>query len=208
MGYKAVINDPSYLCHFNKNHSKTNGQFTSGDGDGDGITNDHRNQKPFKSMSRKEQKAYIKERQEKQNKIQNRSLHINDFDDTPEGKQLLSDERKAAKIFEELDRKWYDATDSTYTKFNSDDPKFVSSWEKANRAWIDAEKKYLTAKGESICKQLLKEYSAKDISELSFGWIPSWKSAEGKSTSIINYDGSIDDLIKEYGISYHDAHQY
>jgi hypothetical protein len=32
---------PDYLVHFNKNHSPKNGQFTSGDGDGDGISNDH-----------------------------------------------------------------------------------------------------------------------------------------------------------------------
>ena len=31
----------SYLIHYNKNHSSKNGQFTSGDGDGDGIANDH-----------------------------------------------------------------------------------------------------------------------------------------------------------------------
>lgn len=30
-----------YLIHFNKNHSKANGQFISGDGDSDGIVNDH-----------------------------------------------------------------------------------------------------------------------------------------------------------------------
>ena len=36
---------PDYLVHFNKNHSKTNGQFVSGDGDGDGVVNDHANQK-------------------------------------------------------------------------------------------------------------------------------------------------------------------
>lgn len=36
---------PSYLIHYNKNHSKTNGQFVSGDGDGDGVVNDHANQK-------------------------------------------------------------------------------------------------------------------------------------------------------------------
>jgi hypothetical protein len=34
-----------YLIHYNKNHSKANGQFVSGDGDGDGIANDHANQK-------------------------------------------------------------------------------------------------------------------------------------------------------------------
>ena len=32
-----------YLIHFNKNHSSKNGQFTSGDGDGDGVVNDHKN---------------------------------------------------------------------------------------------------------------------------------------------------------------------
>jgi hypothetical protein len=31
----------NYLMHFNKNHSPKDGKFTSGDGDGDGITNDH-----------------------------------------------------------------------------------------------------------------------------------------------------------------------
>lgn len=40
---------PTYLVHYNKNHSKANGQFVSGDGDGDGISNDHKNQvKPNK----------------------------------------------------------------------------------------------------------------------------------------------------------------
>lgn len=33
----------NYLIHFNQNHSSKNGQFTSGDGDGDGIRNDHAN---------------------------------------------------------------------------------------------------------------------------------------------------------------------
>ena len=35
------------LTHYNKNHSKANGQFTSGDGDGDGISDDHHNQSKF-----------------------------------------------------------------------------------------------------------------------------------------------------------------
>jgi hypothetical protein len=33
----------AYLIHYNKNHSKANGQFVSGDGDGDGIIDDHHN---------------------------------------------------------------------------------------------------------------------------------------------------------------------
>lgn len=39
------IKYPSYLVHFNKNHSDKNGQFISGDGDGDGQINDHKNKK-------------------------------------------------------------------------------------------------------------------------------------------------------------------
>ena len=32
---------PDYLVHFNKLHSKKNGQFVSGDGDSDGIADEH-----------------------------------------------------------------------------------------------------------------------------------------------------------------------
>ena len=52
MAYSINYNiDSSYLIHYNKNHSKANGQFVSGDGDGDGVANDHANQKKNKSDS-------------------------------------------------------------------------------------------------------------------------------------------------------------
>lgn len=41
----------TYLIHYNKNHSKANGQFVSGDGDGDGIVNDHANQRKSTSSA-------------------------------------------------------------------------------------------------------------------------------------------------------------
>lgn len=43
---------PTYLVHFNKNHSSKDGRFTSGDGDGDGIVNDHANRSKNGSGSR------------------------------------------------------------------------------------------------------------------------------------------------------------
>ena len=44
MSYKYTFNnDNNYLAHFNKNHSKANGQFISGDGDDDGVIDDHHN---------------------------------------------------------------------------------------------------------------------------------------------------------------------
>lgn len=41
--YKAVINttNDDYIMHFNKNHSPHDGKFTTGDGDGDGVADDH-----------------------------------------------------------------------------------------------------------------------------------------------------------------------
>jgi len=42
MIYNYTFNDSSpYFAHFNKNHDKKNGQFTFGDGNGNGVLNDH-----------------------------------------------------------------------------------------------------------------------------------------------------------------------
>lgn len=46
-----------YLIHYNKNHSKTNGQFVSGDGDGDGQVNDRAAKKAQKEKDRAKLKA-------------------------------------------------------------------------------------------------------------------------------------------------------
>ena len=43
----------AYLIHYNKNHSPKNGQFVSGDGDGDGIVNDQHHKKESKVYSAK-----------------------------------------------------------------------------------------------------------------------------------------------------------
>lgn len=40
-----------YLMHFNKNHDKKSGRFSFGDGDGDGIRDDHSNQSKKQSTS-------------------------------------------------------------------------------------------------------------------------------------------------------------
>lgn len=50
--HSIIVDCGDYLAHFNKNHSKANGQFTSGDGDSDGITDDHHNYKKNKIVSR------------------------------------------------------------------------------------------------------------------------------------------------------------
>lgn len=50
--HSSMVNCGNYLVHFNKNRSKATGQFISGDGDGDGIVDDHHNQ-PRTSSQRK-----------------------------------------------------------------------------------------------------------------------------------------------------------
>ena len=51
MGY------PDYLVHYNRNHDKKSGRFTYGDGDGDGIRDDHSNQKDKETVGEKVRKA-------------------------------------------------------------------------------------------------------------------------------------------------------
>ena len=58
-----------YLIHFNKNHSPKNGQFVSGDGDGDGIVDDHHYKKLDKMSDKKLYKTLKKEVQSKRSKI-------------------------------------------------------------------------------------------------------------------------------------------
>ncbi len=47
----------NYIIHYNQNHSKSNGQFISGDGDGDGIVNDHANQRKANARRAAERSA-------------------------------------------------------------------------------------------------------------------------------------------------------
>ena len=56
------MNDyPTYLIHFNKNHDPKNGQFAEGDGDSDGIVNDHLNQRQLKKIRKAAAKAERKD---------------------------------------------------------------------------------------------------------------------------------------------------
>ena len=63
---------PDYLIHFNKNHSPKNGQFVSGDGDGDGQIDDRHNGK--KNLARRYMdwsKGYIENDKRIRNNIAN-----------------------------------------------------------------------------------------------------------------------------------------
>lgn len=50
----------AYLIHYNKNHSPKNGQFISGDGDADGVRDDHHNYSKNKITNPKGGTSYKK----------------------------------------------------------------------------------------------------------------------------------------------------
>lgn len=72
MGY------PDYLVHYNRNHDKKSGRFTYGDGDGDGIRDDHSNQKDKESFGDKVKKA-AKTYDEVTESSRNRSLRTEKY---------------------------------------------------------------------------------------------------------------------------------
>lgn len=78
---------PTYLVHFNKNHSSKDGKFTYGDGDGDGIIDDHRNQ-----LSKNGKSLYQKLKKER-NKVE--SVLSEKYKDSTEIKSIVDDKRVA-----------------------------------------------------------------------------------------------------------------
>ena len=83
---EAIMTD--YLIHYNKNHSPKNGQFISGDGDGDGVANDNAHSKyelkggsktAFGGQTKKEYKKKLEEDYRKQGvrKIQSKRFAMN-----------------------------------------------------------------------------------------------------------------------------------
>ena len=182
---------PTYLVHFNKNHSPKNGQFVSGDGDGDGQT-EYRdrlrnNKKTFKEMSRKEQKQYIKDRRKLNNEIINRSIDIgSEFDKTPKGKEL---HKKLSKSYDEI---W----DINFINQQLSDPHNPKVKEVEER-FYKSEKDFLMERGRYEVKKLLEEYDPKEIAELSSGIVIPFRSSEGRSSVEIKYK-DVDDLIEKY----------
>ena len=91
---------PSYLVHYNQNHSAKNGQFISGDGDGDGISNDHKNQK--KTTARK---TTAKKTTSKKKTTKKKTTTWNAFDD-PFSLQNMQKYTARAEIFANSYRKY------------------------------------------------------------------------------------------------------
>lgn len=175
---------PTYLVHFNRNHDSKNGQFTYGDGDGDGKINDTE----YDKLSRRQKKQYVKYRQKRQNEIQNYHTHRND-----------DNADKLYKKYMEAYDKFYNNSELDYDKNPKEYYKLMEQFERYEKEWLMYE-------GEQEAKQLIEKFGAKDVSELSFGFVSPFLSAKGKSTVTMKYD-DVDDLIKQYAKEFYYAHR-
>lgn len=86
---------PTYLIHYNKNHSKANGQFVSGDGDGDGVANDHKNQKKELTSAEKKAKERAQLKRTRKKIINQQKQYLKDNSPVEQFKKLPKKEKKA-----------------------------------------------------------------------------------------------------------------
>lgn len=93
---------PTYLVHFNKNHDSKNGQFTFGDGDGDGLLGDHYSEKEKKQIrsitstvgSSRTQKAFLQI--DRSRNAREARRNISEYE-----KSARNDEKEALKLGDE-----------------------------------------------------------------------------------------------------------
>lgn len=101
MGY------PDYLIHYNRNHDKKSGRFTYGDGDGDGIRDDHSNQKDKETVGEKVRKAvdtYDRVTEESRNRSLRNERYKVSKGDLRRQQAEISSKTTSAKTQEKMDK--------------------------------------------------------------------------------------------------------
>lgn len=190
---------PNYLIHFNKNHSSSSGQFISGDGDGDGVVDDHHNYKKNKVTDPKGDWGFHDSRDRKYRKKlikmgKQRQKYDEEFENSEFGKKARENLSKIVKEYQDLERKsqnkqqvWDDERGWVFK-----DKKFDSKITKAGSAAQTAEMDYFSTKGKYVCNKLLEKNSAYDVSSYGIGWdLP------------VKYKDSVNELIDNYGEQYY-----
>ena len=118
----------SYLIHFNKNHSSKNGQFVSGDGDSDGVRDDHHNysknevtspdgkgvSKPLSRYTGEKAEKYLKKDGIKKVRKTIHDEYTKKYGNKA-GKHLAADERKYNEAYKKAYKKVSDLMSGYYT---------------------------------------------------------------------------------------------
>lgn len=155
-----------YLIHFNRNHNKKTGRFDFGDGDGDGIRNDHANQKKKVSFEKKIQK--VAKSYDKMNKdIRKRALATEQYKvekgDLRRQQAEISDATTSAKTNEKRSK----AELSQYKKEASSENRLRALEEKRAKAQLEAERKAAKHQEEMIKRQMQAEKRAEKLQKIT-----------------------------------------
>lgn len=178
MQYRAIINSSPYIMHFNKNHDKSNGQFTFGDGDGDGQTEyQDRIRKLDKMSDGKLYRTLKKEVHKQRGKVQgsgNNWMVLNPIGE--HSKKLIDEKNKLEKQYEKsqkykewekkvkkLDEEWSNLTD--LGKY----PEYEQRWDELMDQ--QPKKDFDTLYFVKIGKQYTDDYINKGGKELTMAYI-------------------------------------
>ena len=175
---------PTYLVHFNKNHSKKNGQFTYGDGDGDGTADEHH--RYTKDGRRIDGKVSTFDALKINRLEKSRKKFSREFNESENGKKLQKATQKADKNFLK-DRENADSKGATKKANDS-----LSNYYKTAKDQELARARY-------IATNMIKKYGAKTVASLSFFDHDTDPLNVHKSTIVYK---DIDDLIEKYSQIY------
>lgn len=202
----------SYLIHFNKNHDKRNGRFTYGDGDGDGISDDHAHRstkyqnsdgtptklgiKRYRELDRASDpnlyKSLLKETRDKRSK---QSGWYNKWDDKmPIGKnsrKVIEEGRQRYKEYENSKeyKDWEKKIDELGEKFESgdiDDDEYDREYDKLYRQMPN--------------KNFNSIYGTATLGKYGFKWLDGYAQKGGRDISIA--------YLKDLGYSEEKAEEY
>ena len=151
----------AYLIHFNKNHSPKNGQFTSGDGDADGVRDDHHNYKKNKVTSPDGKDVSVKTMQ---NMTKDYEKINKKYNESSEGKHLLGKHNEYfQKSYDKSMALWV-ASDEQLKKYANDKKwreEYISDTKKAN----EYEMKYEKSKARKLATELVKKYGIENAAK-------------------------------------------
>lgn len=202
----------SYLIHFNKNHSPKNGQFISGDGDADGVRDDHHNYSKNKVTSPKNGSVkYTKDGRKIGKKLntfdyiktdrmeKSRQKFSREFSETESGKKAIKKSEKADKEFQKKDAKadpydYYFGTKEQKQKYKS----AMKERDNAFDNYSKTKREEMYERGEYIARSMIKKYGEKAVANFSF--FDHDDPLNVRKTEIIYKDA--EDLVKQYAEIY------
>ena len=153
-----------YLIHFNRNHNPKNGRFDFGDGDGDGIRNDHANHKK-ETFGKKVDKA-VRTYDKLNRHARKRTLETEQYKVNKSDLKAQQAENERVKTASETDKRRDELELQRYKNETKSDIRLRKLEEKKIKSELEAQKKAAKREEESIKRQMNLEKKAARREEL------------------------------------------